>query len=322
MQLSREAMLKAYRSMVTIREFEERLHLENPKGEIPGFLHLYSGQEAVAVGVCEQLTPRDYIISTHRGHGHSIAKGCDVGLMMKEIYGRRDGLCNGKGGSMHIADVDKGMLGANGIVGAGQPIAVGAAIACKLRKDGSVSVSFTGDGASNQGTVFEALNMAVVLQVPKVFMFENNGYSEHTGASYGTGAKDLARRIEGFGLPVFHADGFDFFSVYDAVGEALNVARNGGGPAAIYCETTRYFGHFEGDPMLYRAPDEVARFRAEKDCLKNFRGRVTEAGLLRPGDLADIDEEIADLIERSVVEAKAATRLTAADLLTNVYAAY
>jgi pyruvate dehydrogenase E1 component alpha subunit len=153
-------------------------------------------------------------------------------------------------------------------------------------------------------------------------MFENNGYSEHTGASYGTGAKDLARRIEGFGLPVFHADGFDFFSVYNAVGEALAVARNGGGPAAIYCETTRYFGHFEGDPMLYRAPDEVARFRAEKDCLKNFRGRVTEAGLLKMADLADIDEEIAELIERSVADAKAATRLTAADLLTNVYAAY
>jgi pyruvate dehydrogenase E1 component alpha subunit len=239
MQLSRDAILSAYRRMTTIREFEERLHIENPKGEIPGFLHLYSGQEAVAVGVCEQLTDRDYIISTHRGHGHCIAKGCDVPAMMKEIYGKRDGLCNGKGGSMHIADVDKGMLGANGIVGAGQPIAVGAAIACKLRKDGSVAVSFTGDGAANQGTVFEAMNMAVVLKVPKIFVFENNGYSEHTGSSYSTGTKDLVKRIEGFGMRVFTADGFDFFSVYDAFGEALALARAGGGPVALYFETTR-----------------------------------------------------------------------------------
>jgi pyruvate dehydrogenase E1 component alpha subunit len=308
--------------MTTIREFEERLHIENPKGEIPGFLHLYSGQEAVAVGVCEQLTDRDYIISTHRGHGHCIAKGCDVPAMMKEIYGKRDGLCNGKGGSMHIADVDKGMLGANGIVGAGQPIAVGAAIACKLRKDGSVAVSFTGDGAANQGTVFEAMNMAVVLKVPKIFVFENNGYSEHTGSSYSTGTKDLVKRIEGFGMRVFTADGFDFFSVYDAFGEALALARAGGGPVALYCETTRYFGHFEGDPMLYRAPGEVERLRAEKDCLKGFRQRVTEAGLLESAELSAIDREIAAMIDRAVADAKVAPRLTQADLLTNVYAAY
>jgi len=320
--LSREAMLSAYRSMTRIREFEERLHIENPKGEIPGFLHLYSGQEAVAVGVCEQLDDRDYIISTHRGHGHCIAKGCDIPAMMKEIYGKRDGLCNGKGGSMHIADVDKGMLGANGIVGAGQPIAVGAAIACKLRKDGSVAVSFTGDGAANQGTVFEALNMAVVLKVPKIFVFENNGYSEHTGSAYSTGTKDLAKRIEGFGMQVFKADGFDFFSVHAGFGQALEIARNGGGPVALYCDTMRYFGHFEGDPMLYRAPGEVERYRAEKDCLKGFRNRVTEAGLLENAELAAIDLESAALIDLSVAEAKVAPRLAEADLMTNVYAAY
>ncbi len=315
-------MLAAYRRMRLIREFEERLHIENPKGEIAGFLHLYSGQEAVAVGVCEHLTDRDYIISTHRGHGHCIAKGCDVGAMMKEIYGRRDGLCNGKGGSMHIADVHKGMLGANGIVGAGQPIAVGAAIACKLRKDGSVAVSFTGDGASNQGTVFEALNLAVVLKVPKLFVFENNGYSEHTGASYGTGTNDLPKRIEGFGLPLWQADGFDFFSVSEAAGEALRHCREGNGPAAIYCETTRFFGHFEGDPQNYRAKDEVERFRKERNCLTRFRQRVGEAGLLREGELDDIDGEIQALIERSVAEARAAAHPGEADLMTNIYASY
>jgi len=322
MQLSRDAILSAYRKMTTIREFEERLHIENPKGEIPGFLHLYSGQEAVAVGVCEQLTDKDYIISTHRGHGHCIAKGCDVSAMMKEIYGKRDGLCNGKGGSMHIADVHKGMLGANGIVGAGQPIAVGAAIACKLRKDGSVSVSFTGDGAANQGTVFEAMNMAVVLKVPKIFVYENNGYSEHTGSAYSTGTKDLVQRIAGFGMQVFDADGFDFFSVYEAFKQALEVARNGGGPVAVHAPTMRYFGHFEGDPMLYRAPGEVERYRAEKDPLKNFRTRVTDAGLFEKSELDAITSEIAAQIDRAVADAKTAPRLTEADLLTNVYAAY
>jgi len=321
-QISRSAMLAAYRRMRTIRDFEERLHVENPKGEIAGFLHLYCGQEAVAVGVCEHLSDTDYIISTHRGHGHCIAKGCDVPAMMKEIYGRRDGLCNGKGGSMHIADVDKGMLGANGVVGAGQPIAVGAAIACKLRKDGSVSVSFTGDGASNQGTVFEAMNLAVVLQVPKLFVFENNGYSEHTGSSYGIGTKDICKRIEGFGLPLWRADGFDFFSVHEAAAAALEHCRTGKGPAAIYADTIRYFGHFEGDPQNYRAKDEVERYRAEHDCLKNFRKRVTEAGVLHDGDLDDIDAEIAALIERSVVEARAAARPVEADLMTNIYASY
>src|SRR5690606_25823892 len=226
--LSQEAIVRAYRQMKTIREFEERLHIENATGAIPGFTHLYSGQEAVAVGACEHLTDKDFIISTHRGHGHCIAKGCDVPAMMKEIFGSRDGLNKGKGGSMHIADVAKGMLGANGIVGAGQPIAVGAAIACKLRGEGSGALALTGDGASNQGTVFEAMNMAVVLQVPKVFVFENNGYSEHTGASYGIGCDDIVKRIEGFGIPVFQADGFDFFSTYEAMAKALELSRNGG----------------------------------------------------------------------------------------------
>ena len=186
---SAERLERAYRQMKTIREFEERLHVEIATGEIPGFTHLYSGQEAVAVGVCEHLGDADYIVSTHRGHGHCIAKGCDVTGMMLEIYGRRDGLCKGKGGSMHIADVTRGMLGANAIVGGGPPLAVGAAIACRNRGQGNVSVAFGGDGSCNQGTVFEAMNMAVVLKVPALFVFENNGYSEHTGADYAVGSQ-------------------------------------------------------------------------------------------------------------------------------------
>lgn len=322
MQISREQMLRAYRQMVTIREFEERIHVDIQRGGIAGFTHLYAGQEAVAVGVCEHLTERDKIISTHRGHGHCIAKGCDVIGMMKEIYGRQDGLCKGKGGSMHIADLDKGMLGANGIVGGGPPIAVGAAITAKVLKTGGVAVSFSGDGASNQGTVFEAMNMAVVLKVPKIFVLENNGYSEHTGFSYAVGSKDMVRRTEGFGMPVFKADGYDFFSVYEAMRQATELSRNGGGPCAVYAECTRFFGHFEGDPQLYRAKDEVTRLRAENDSLKIFRQRVTEANLLPGSDLDQVEAEVRDLIDRAVREAVAAPAPTAADVLTDVYISY
>ena len=322
MQLSRGDLLRCYRQMRLIREFEERLHVENRSGEIAGFTHLYAGQEAIAVGVCDNLTDRDYIISTHRGHGHCIAKGCDVEKMMLEIYGRADGLCKGRGGSMHIADLTKGMLGANGIVGGGPPIAVGAAIACKLRKDGSVSVSFTGDGATNQGTVFEAMNMAVVLKVPKIFVFENNGYSEHTGASYGIGCEDVVARIRGFGLPVFEADGFDVFAVREAAGKAVEHARSGKGACAVYAVATRYFGHFEGDPQLYRAKDEVADFRRDKDCLLAFRAKVTGAGLLSGPDLDAVDAEVLALIERAVAGAKAGAPPSASAAYDDVYISY
>jgi len=321
-QLSRDQLLRAYRQMKTIREFEERLHVEIQTGEIPGFTHLYSGQEAVAVGVCEHLTDQDWIASTHRGHGHCIAKGCDVTGMMLEIYGRRDGLCKGKGGSMHIADMDKGMLGANAIVGGGPPIAVGAAVACKTRKNGHVAVAFGGDGSCNQGTVFEAMNMAVVLKAPALFVFEDNGYSEHTGAAYAVGSGDIAGRARGFGMPAEVCDGADFFSVYETVGRAIERARAGDGPSTIEAKITRFFGHFEGDPMLYRAKDEVARQRETMDCLKNFRSRVVAEGWLAESDLDAIDAEVLALIEESVAKARSAAPPTEADMLTDVYVSY
>jgi len=174
MQLNRESLIQAWRAMTTIRHFEERVQEEFSKGGIPGFVHLYAGQEASAVGVCTELGPRDYIASTHRGHGHSIAKGCDVTAMMAELFGKQDGLCAGKGGSMHIADLDQGMLGTNGIVGGGPPLVVGAALTAKTLGTGTVAVSFAGDGGSNQGTTFEAMNLAVVLRLPAIFVFENN----------------------------------------------------------------------------------------------------------------------------------------------------
>ncbi len=323
MQLSREQLLQAYRRMATIRVFEERLHDEIQTGEIAGFTHLYCGQEAAAVGVCEHLDAHDYIVSTHRGHGHCIAKGCDVKGMMKEIYGRADGLCKGKAGSMHIADVSIGMLGANGIVGAGAPQAVGAAIAAKLDGKGGVGIAFSGDGACNQGTTFEAMNLAVVTKAPAIFVFENNHYSEHTGVDYAVGtAGDIASRAEAFGMKVWRANGCDFFATYDAMRELLEHVRAGNGPAAIELDTERYYGHFEGDPQRYRGKGEIERLRETRDCLKAFRQRVTEAGLLTHEDIDAVDAEVAALIDEAVDEARASPPPDPANVTTDVYISY
>jgi pyruvate dehydrogenase E1 component alpha subunit len=320
--LTAEQLRRAYRQMKTIREFEERLHVEIATGEIPGFTHLYSGQEAVAVGICEHLDDADYIVSTHRGHGHCIAKGCDVTGMMLEIYGRAGGLCKGKGGSMHIADVTKGMLGANAIVGGGPPLAVGAAIACRNRGNGRVSVAFGGDGSANQGTVFEAMNMAVVLKVPALFVFENNGYSEHTGADYAVGSRDIAGRSRGFGMPAEKCDGADFFSVFETAGRLIAGARRGEGPATLEAKITRFYGHFEGDPQLYRARDEVKHQRETMDCLKNFRARVTAEGWLAAADLDAIDEQVLRTIDEAVAKARSSPPPAESELETDVYISY
>ena len=322
MPLSRDQLRRAYRQMKTIREFEERLHLEITTGDIAGFTHLYCGQEAVAVGVCENLGPKDYIVSTHRGHGHCIAKGCDVIGMMKEIYGRSDGLCKGKGGSMHIADVNVGMLGANGIVGAGAPLAVGAGIAAKMDGAGKVSVAFSGDGACNQGTTFEAMNMAVVLKLPVIFVFENNHYSEHTGVDYAVGSKDMTKRAAGFGMLARKADGCDFFAVHELIGEVLEHCRAGKGPAAVELDTERFFGHFEGDPQRYRGPGEIARLRETRDCLKIFRATAAARKLIDAAELDAIDAEVMALIESAVTQSRAAPRPLPAQVLEDVYVTY
>ena len=323
MQLSRDALQRAYRQMKVIREFEERLHVEIQTGEIAGFTHLYCGQEAVAVGVCEHLGIEDKIVSTHRGHGHCLAKGCELDGMMAEIWGSREGLCKGKGGSMHIADIDKGMLGANGIVGAGAPIAVGAALAAKIDGEGKIAIAFSGDGACNQGTTFEAMNLAVVTQAPCIFVFENNHYSEHTGVDYAVGtARDIASRAEAFGMKVWRADGTDFFAVHECMREVLDFVRAGGGPAAVEFDTERFFGHFEGDPQRYRGPGELDRIRETRDCLKNFRISVTDAKLLTDADLDTIDQEVMASIEAAVTAARAADRPTPEDVLADVYIAY
>ena len=304
-QATREQLLDWYRTMRTIREFEERLHKEFATGEIPGFVHLYAGEEAIAVGVCAHLRPDDYITSTHRGHGHCIAKGCDMHGMMAEIYGKRDGLCQGKGGSMHIADVDKGMLGANGIVGGGPPC-LRRGLTAKIRGTDQVAVSFFGDGASNQGTFHEGLNLAALWNLPCIFVFENNGYAESTSTA-STPPGDIANRAGGFDIPGVVVDGHDFFAVYEAAGEAIARARAGGGPTLLECKIYRFYGHFQGDQLTYRAPGRGRRAAPHP----RLPGGLRRPGDRRPArssadDLDAIDAEVQALIDDAVAEAKAA----------------
>jgi acetoin:2,6-dichlorophenolindophenol oxidoreductase subunit alpha len=320
MKLDTIKLLHAYRRMMEIRTFEERLHTENLTGDIDGFIHLYAGEEAIAVGVCEHLTIDDYIGSTHRGHGHCIAKGCDLTQMMCEIFGKESGLCSGKGGSMHIADLSKGMLGANAIVGGAPSLAIGAALTCKKRGKNNIAVSFTGDGGSNQGTTFEAINMAVVLQLPVVFIFENNGFGEATGHDYAVGSKDIAGRARGFGLPSVKVDGTNFFAVYDAAEEAIERARTGGGPSVIEAVAQRWYGHYEGDAAAYFAKGEIAELRENNDPLKLFRTAV--AGHVTDSELAAIDEEVAALVDESVVKARASDFPSLDTLTTDVYTSH
>ncbi|MEX3009580.1 thiamine pyrophosphate-dependent dehydrogenase E1 component subunit alpha [Hoeflea sp. TYP-13] len=321
MQMNREDLLESYRTMRTIRDFEERVHEEFSNGKIPGFVHLYAGEEASAVGVCSHLDGRDAIASTHRGHGHCIAKGCDVRSMMLEIYGRGDGLCGGKGGSMHIADLEKGMLGANGIVGAGPPLICGAAVTAKYRKTGGVAVAFFGDGGSNQGTTLESYNLAKVWNLPVIFVVEDNGYAESTASTWSVGGSQQDRAT-GFGMPSALVDGHDFFAVHEAAGEMIDRARKGGGPSLLHVKLNRFFGHFEGDAMTYRGPGEIQRLREEKDSLKIFRARVTEAGLLTGDQLDEIDREVMALVNDSITESEAAAPPAHEQLVTDVYVSY
>ena len=321
MQLNRDQLIKAYRDMRTIRMFEDRVHDEFAAGGIPGFVHLYAGEEASAVGVCLELGDDDHIGSTHRGHGHCIAKGCDVKAMMKEIYGRHDGLCAGKGGSMHIADLSRGMMGANGIVGGGPPLICGAALTAKTLGTGGVAVAFVGDGGSNQGTTLESYNLAKVWDLPAIFVVEDNGYAESTASVWSVGGSQL-KRAEAFGMPGVQVDGHDLFAVNEAARDAVARARDGGGPSLIHVLLNRYYGHFEGDAMTYRGEGEVDALREQKDSLKIFRNKVTEAGLLEAGQLDEVDREVATLIDEAVSEAEASPAPGAADLLTDVYVSY
>lgn len=317
--LGREELIEAYRVMRTIRAFEERVHAEFGTGELPGAVHLYAGQEAVAAGVCGALAEDDYIASTHRGHGHAIAKGCDLNEMMRELYGKAGGSCNGKGGSMHIADFGRGMLGANGVAAGGAPLACGSALSAKVLNRTHVSVAFVGDGAANQGSFAESLNLATVWQLPVVFVVEDNGYAQATGTRYHLRGLDVARRAEAHGLPATIVDGTDYFAVRAAAEAAVARARDGGGPSLIECKAGRFFGHMEGfDTQGYRGEGEVDRLRADGDCLVRFAA----ASGLSIEDRTAVDATVDAAVEVAVTDAKAAPDPEIADLLTDVYVTY
>lgn len=321
MAYSKKFLQESYSTMTTIRQFEERMIKEFMAGNIPGFVHTYDGQEAVGVGVCSHLSDTDIIGSTHRGHGHCIAKGCDIELMILEIMGKQGGLCKGKGGSMHIADMDKGMLGANAIVGGGPPLCNGAALSMKTLGKKDVAVSFSGDGSSNQGTVMEALNLAGVLQLPHLFVFENNHLAEGTGDEYAVSGS-IAGRVRAFDIPCDEVDGLDFFAVYEATKKAVAHCRAGKGPYGIEADVIRFDGHFIGDPQAYRGDGELDDLRANKDCLKIFRARVTGEGWLTDADLDELDEAASQAIEKGVQRGLSAPEPDLSELTSDVYCSY
>ncbi len=314
-----EQCLVAYRRMRTIRSFEEKLAELVNLGKLGGFLHLYLGEEAVATGVCAHLGDADVVASTHRGHGHCIAKGVDVRGMMAELFGRRTGLCKGKGGSMHIADVDKGMLGANGIVGAGIPLATGAALTAKLKRTGGVGIAFFGDGASNQGQFHEAVNMAANWKLPAVYVVEHNGWGEFTPTEFVVPVRDIAERARAYGIPGVIADGMDFFDVWTKAGAAIARARRGEGPTLLECKTYRFGGHFVGDPLVYRAAAEAEAWMRERDPLVRFEQRAVALRLVDPADLRRIDGEVAHDIDDAVAAAEAAPLPEPHEVTTDVY---
>jgi TPP-dependent pyruvate/acetoin dehydrogenase alpha subunit len=295
MQLSPQVALALYRSMVAIREFELKVQEVYRSGVMPGFIHLYVGQEAVAAGVCAHLGPSDYVTSTHRGHGHALAQGVPMGELFAEIWGRPRGCNGGRGGSMHIYEPGCGFLGTNGIVAAGIPLAAGAALAAELRGESQVAVSFFGDGAVNNCAFHEGVNMATVWGLPVVFVCENNLYATETPLSAATRNTDIASRSAAYGLPGVAVDGNDVIAVYHAAGEAIRRARSSEGPTLIECRTYRVTGHFEGDPGIgYRTKEEIAEWKA-RDPIVRFRNQAAE---LLPQDAIDpIDRDVRAKVE-------------------------
>ncbi len=322
MDLDRDAMLKLYRTMTTIRQFEERGIPETGQRGMSASVHSSAGQEAVPTGICANLTDDDYIGSTHRGHGHCIAKGVDPKGMMAELFGRVTGPNKGKGGSMHIADMSKGMLGTNGIVAGSVPLAVGAALTSKLKKLGRVAVAFFGDGGANQGVLHECMNLASVWKLPVVFCCENNGYAESTPVEYALSVTNVSDRAPGYGMPGFLVDGMDVFAVYDAAAQAIARARAGDGPTLLECRTYRYYGHTVFDnPLTYRTAEEEAHWRG-RDPLKIFRETVIPQGEITEAELDQIDAEIETLMEEAVQFADESPLPEPSELYEDVYVNY
>lgn len=299
MSITTETLIDAHTTMVKIREFEEHAAQQFADGKIPGFVHLYVGEEAVAAGVCATLRDTDYITSTHRGHGHLISKGGDVKLMMAELFGKKTGYCKGKGGSMHIADMDLGIMGANGIVGGGPPLAAGAGFACQYLGKDDVAVCFFGDGASNQGTTHEGMNLAACWKLPVVFVNENNRYGISCCIDNATCVTDIADKAAAYDMPAVTVDGNDVMAVYEAAVEAVNKARKGGGPTLIECKTYRHRGHFEGDPAEYRTKEELDEWKA-KDPIPRLEKKLIETGALTQAQVDETRKKVRDEVEAAI----------------------
>lgn len=296
---STDRLTRQLHEMILIREFESRVQTLFEDNELPGFVHLYLGQEAIAVGACSAIEADDYITSTHRGHGHSIAKGLDPDRMMAELFGKETGYSEGKSGSMHIADVDKGMLGANGIVGAGQPLAVGAGLSIRRSDSDQVCVSFFGEGAMAEGMVHEAMNLAGVMDLPVVFVCENNQYGEMTPADEQHHVEGFEARGNVYDMPTDVIDGMSVNEVYEATNDAVERARAGEGPSLLICETYRYRGHYEGDPMEYRPDEELEEWR-RRDPIDTLETSLVESGHVDEADVEEMREDASQRIDEAV----------------------
>jgi TPP-dependent pyruvate/acetoin dehydrogenase alpha subunit len=314
--LSEQRLRTFLREMLLIRRFEEKVEERFRAGELPGFLHVAIGQEAVDVGVCQALDDGDVFASTHRAHGHTLARGTHPNAIMAELYGKVEGCSHGYGGSMHLYDVERGNLGANAVVGGGLPAITGAALAFKLRGEPRVALAFFGDGATNIGTFHESLNLAQLWQVPAVFVCENNHWAESTPASQHSPIKDLAKRALAFGMHSITVDGQDVEAVYRAASRALKHARDGKGPVLLVANTYRLTGHYVGDPQVYRDKDEFREARETEDPIEKLREKLD----ISDEDFESLDSEVHELVEASVEFAKAGTDPKPEDALKNVYA--
>ncbi|MCZ7576202.1 MAG: thiamine pyrophosphate-dependent dehydrogenase E1 component subunit alpha [Chloroflexi bacterium] len=318
--ISTDVLLDIHRRMVRIRTFEEEAGKLMESGKIPGALHLYVGEEAVAAGVMVHLRDTDQITSTHRGHGHLVAKGGDLKRMYAELFGRATGYCKGKGGSMHVSDLDLGMLGANGIVGAGPPIAIGAAFSNKYRGTDDVTCCFFGDGASNEGTFHEAANMAALYKLPVIFICENNGFGEFTRQERHQAIHDIADRAAGYGMPGVVVDGMDALAVYESAGEAIARARRGDGPTFLEYKTYRYFDHVgvRGMGVIYREDSEVLEWR-QRDPINLMEARLAEQGLLSPEGAAEVHEAALADVREAIAFAEASPFPEPSALMEDIY---
>lgn len=310
-----------YRGMLRIRAFEEMIRTLDMQGKLPGFFHLYVGEEAIATGVCATLNREDYITSTHRGHGHILAKGGDMGRAMAELYGRLNGYNKARGGSMHISAPEVGMMGANGIVGAGIPIATGAAFSAKYQKNGRVAVAFFGDGAANQGTFHEAINIGAAFDLPVVYVCENNLYGVSTYQPKVRNVEDIADRAKGYGIPGVIVDGNDVEAVYNASKKAVDRARSGKGPTLIECKTYRHYTHFIGEPDNYRPAEEVEAWKSpKKDPIPRYAKVLIDKKISTRADLDAIAKEVDEEVAAAVAFAEASPKALPETALDDVYA--